>query len=46
MDPSGHWRTICDKKYGELKQKEANGEKLSVKEKGQIARYEYAQKRR
>ena len=46
VDPNGHWRTICDKKYGELKQKEANGEKLSVKEKGQIARYEYAQKRR
>ena len=45
VDPSGHYRLICDKKYGELKQKEADGGKLSIKEQLQIYRYEKHQKK-
>ena len=40
MDPSGHIKKICSKKYAELKQKEAEGGKLSLKEKYQIYKYE------
>ena len=45
VEPSGHYRLICDKKYGELKQKEADGGKLSIKEQLQIYRYEKHQKK-
>ena len=41
MDPSGHIKKICSKKYAELKQKEAEGGKLSLKEKYQIYEYEH-----
>ena len=41
MDPSGHIKKICSKKYAELKQKEAEGGKLSFKEKYQIYEYEH-----
>ena len=42
MDPSGH---ICEQKYKKLKQKQANGEKLSLKEKAQIYLYERNQRK-
>ena len=41
VDPSGHIKKICSKKYAELKQKEAEGGKLSLKEKYQIYEYEH-----
>ena len=45
VDPSGHEGLICSKKYGELKQKEAEGGTLSEKEKRQIYEYEQNQKK-
>ena len=44
VDPSGHIKKICSKKYAELKQKEAEGGKLSLKEKYQIYEYEHRKK--
>ena len=41
VDPSGHIKKICSKKYAEHKQKEAEGGKLSLKEKYQIYEYEH-----
>ena len=41
VDPSGHIKKICSKKYAELKQKEAEGGTLSLKEKYQIYEYEH-----
>ena len=45
VDPSGHEGLICSKKYGELKNKEAEGGTLSEKEKRQIYEYEQNQKK-
>ena len=42
VDPSGH---ICEKKYQELKKKEAGGGTLSEKERQQIYEYEQNQKK-
>ena len=42
VDPSGH---ICEKKYQELKKKEAGGGTLSAKERQQIYEYEQNQKK-
>ena len=42
VDPSGH---ICEKKYQELKKKEAEGGTLSEKERQQIYEYEQNQKK-
>ena len=44
VDPSGHIKKICSKKYGELKKKQAEGGKLSLKEKYQIYEYEHRKK--
>lgn len=41
---SGHIKKICSKKYGELKKKQAEGCKLSLKEKYQIYEYEHRKK--
>ena len=45
VDPSGHIKKICSKKYGELKKKETEGGTLSEKEKRQIYEYEQNQKK-
>ena len=45
VDPSGHEGLICSKKYGELKNKEAEGGTLSEKERQQIYEYEQNQKK-
>ena len=40
VDPSGHIKKICSKKYGELKKKVDEGGTLSDKEKRQVYEYE------